>query len=60
LPIEKASWADWDTWDRLVFVRDGRLFAAPLSSFTLRAEELFDFNPFYPHELAAPDWAKRW
>lgn len=58
IPIENASWADWDSPDRLVFVRQGRLFAATLDGTDLHAEELFDFNPMTPCQVETPDWAK--
>jgi hypothetical protein len=60
IPLDEASWADWDTWERLVFVRQGRLFAATVSGSELKAEELFDFNPLRPRQITPPDWAQRW
>jgi hypothetical protein len=60
IPIEGAAWADWDSWNRLVFVRDGQLFAASVSVSDLKAQTLFDFNPLKPRQIATPDWARRW
>ncbi|MGI9414604.1 MAG: hypothetical protein ACR2PM_13095 [Hyphomicrobiales bacterium] len=58
MPIERASWAEWDTWDRLVFVRNGCLFGATLSGTDLHAEQLIDFNPMTPPKIETQDWAK--
>ncbi len=60
IPIDGAAWADWDTWERLVFVRDGRLFAATLTAAGLQARELYDFNPLQPRQLPPPRWAQQW
>ncbi|MDH3688803.1 MAG: hypothetical protein OEU36_04895 [Gammaproteobacteria bacterium] len=60
VPLEHATWADWECWDRLVFVRDGRLFAASLDGTSLTAIELFDFNPNEPQQVETPNWARRW
>lgn len=60
IPMPEVAWADWDDWERLVFVRDGKLFRATLEASQIRETELFDFNPLQPRELAPPDWARRW
>lgn len=59
--IQRASWADWDQQDRLVFARDGKIFAGLLDdSGRLIEKELMDFNLSKPESLAAPEWAKKW
>lgn len=60
IPIEDATWTDWDDWARLVYVLDGKLFAATLAENRLHSTELFDFNPSRPVRTAAPGWARRW
>ena len=60
IPIPDAAWVDWDTWDRLVIARDGKLFAATIADTGLEEVELFDFNPLKPEEVPPPDWARRW
>jgi hypothetical protein len=60
IPLEGVSWADWDTWERLVFVRGGRLFSATIEGADIRPLELFDFNPFKPRPLAPAGWAQGW
>lgn len=59
--IAKASWVDWDQQGRLVFARDGKIFAAETKSGGRLAESLlFDLNPLKPKPLAAPEWATKW
>lgn len=60
IPLEGASWADWDGGRRLVLVRDGRLFAAQLQGAELVERELLDLNPLQPRQLVAPGWARQW
>lgn len=60
IPLPEVTWADWDSWERLVFVRKGMLFAAQLSGAQLEERLLFDFNPLQPEEVAPPDWARKW
>lgn len=60
VPLDAATWADWDRAVRLVFVRDGRLLAAhPADGFT-NETVLIDLNPMQPQEVTPPDWARRW
>lgn len=59
-PIEGATWADWDHQDRLVFARQGRLYASSGSALGTAAEMLADFNQQRPYELSAPKWAEEW
>jgi len=60
LPIPDARWADWDQQGRLVFAREGRLFAGEISGDELVTRELTDFNAGEPRSIEAPDWAKQW
>lgn len=60
LPLPGVTWADWDSWERLVLVRDGCLIAARLAGMRLEEQVLYDFNPLRPEEVATPDWARRW
>jgi len=59
-PLEGATWADWDHQDRLVFARQGRLYASSGSASGAATEMLADFNQQRPYELSAPKWAEAW
>ncbi|MEO7716133.1 MAG: hypothetical protein ABIY70_08015 [Capsulimonas sp.] len=59
--IPGAVWADWDHAHRLVFAREGKLFAiAPEEIATGEPRELIDLNPNTPAPMDPPDWAKVW
>ena len=60
-PLAGAAWADWDQSGRLVFAREGRLFALAAEDIG-RGEprELVDLNGHKPEPVEAPEWAKRW
>ena len=59
--IERASWVDWDQQGRLVFARDGKIFAGEISSNCRMREKLIaDLNPNKPESKAPPEWATRW
>ncbi|HEU4414240.1 MAG TPA: hypothetical protein VFT65_05605 [Candidatus Angelobacter sp.] len=59
--LDRASWADWDQRGRLVFARDGKVFAGHLSEDgPVLERELIDLNPSKPIALPAPDWASQW
>ncbi len=60
VPIEGATWADWDRNGRLVFVREGQLFAVEPDMSITDAKLLRDFNDQKPEPMEAPDWAKQW
>jgi hypothetical protein len=60
IPLPEVTWADWDSLDRLVFVRNGMLLAGWLEGVHLEERPLFDFNPLRPEEVAPPDWARKW
>ncbi len=59
--IKRASWADWDQQGRLVFARDGKVFAASIRENGNLAEELLiDLNPSKPDPQPPPEWATKW
>jgi hypothetical protein len=57
LPLEDATWADWDRRGRLVVARGGKLLAGPPGG-PLR--ELADCNAQSPEPAPAPGWARTW
>jgi hypothetical protein len=60
-PLDRVTFAEWDGAERLVFVRQGKLYEARIAGRSLGPEaELYDFNPLSPEEVTTPDWAKRW
>lgn len=58
--IEDATWADWDSRDRLVFVREGKLCSGKLGESNLIERELIDLNPMRPEQIKPPPWARQW
>lgn len=59
--IDRASWVDWDQRGRLVFARDGKIFAASISpGCHLAEEQLADLNPSRPEVVPPPEWATKW
>lgn len=61
IPIQNAVWADWDHLGRLVFARDGKLFATDiLADGKLIERQLADFNDLLPQSLEAPFGARSW
>jgi hypothetical protein len=58
--LEGAAWADWDRRGRLVFARDGRIFAADAERPAADPRELIDLNRMTPEPLPAPGAARRW
>ena len=60
-PLDGATWAEWDDWDHVVLVKQGRLLRAAVGPDGMgEARELFDFNPLRPVSAPAPDWARKW
>lgn len=59
-PIANAEWADIDKAGRIVFARDGKLFAASIDGGALVERELADFNANRFEPVEAPAWAKEW
>ena len=61
LPIDNAEWADWDHRGRLVFTRQGKLFAGELDATGgMTPRELADFNADTFEPKVAPAWAREW
>jgi hypothetical protein len=59
--IDRASWVDWDQQGRLVFARDGKIFAGDIDKEGHLVErELTDLNSSKPEPIPAPDWAVNW
>lgn len=59
--IKRASWVDWDQQGRLVFARDGAVFAASIKDTgNLTEELLIDLKSFEPDPQPAPEWATKW
>jgi hypothetical protein len=60
LPVPGASWADWDQSGRLVFVREGKLYAARVEGTRFVERELIDLNGNEPTRVPPPAEATRW
>jgi hypothetical protein len=59
--IESASWVDWDQHGRLVFARDGKIFAASIKDNSNLVERLLvDLNPSKPKPVPPQEWATKW
>lgn len=58
--LARVEWADFDQSGRLVFVRDGRLFAGERTQSGFEEREIADFNANKPEPVAAPEWARKW
>lgn len=58
--IQGAEWADWDQRGRLVYAKDGQLFADDLSQPSLTPRLIADLNDMRPEPLVPPAWAKQW
>jgi hypothetical protein len=59
--VKGANWADWDQRGRLVFARDGKLFAARVDHpRELAVRELANFNEERPEPMEASPAARRW
>lgn len=57
---DNVHWANWDQRNRLVFARDGKLFAGSFQQGTFKERELADFNSHQFEPVIAPDWAQKW
>ncbi len=58
LNFVSATWMDWDQQGRLVFTKEGRLYASPADN--LEPKIIGDFNSDEITEIIAPDWAREW
>ena len=59
-PLNNVDWADIDHKQRLIFTRQGQLYAAEILPDGLRETQLADFSEDQPTELPPPAWAKQW
>lgn len=61
IPLEEATWADWDKRGRLVYAKQGKLFTAEITdSGKFVPTELADFNLSKPRRTKSPEWARKW
>jgi len=60
VPLVGATWAEWDQRGRLVFAREGQLYATSATEPRDEAIMRADFNDQRPYDLPAPDWARTW
>lgn len=60
IPLEGANWADWDQRGRLVYTRDGQIFAQEPQHIGTFARPLADFNDQKFESISPPEWATRW
>lgn len=59
--LDDVGFASWDQRGRLVFVRDGKLFAGHATDDNEPAvDELADFNSQTPYTIESPEWARSW
>lgn len=59
--IQGAVWADWDKRGRLVYAKQGKLFAVDIGHPNeTRSQELADFNSSRPRRTKPPHWAQKW
>lgn len=55
-----AEWADWDRQGRLIYTRQGCVYAAWPDRFPAETTCLIDLTDRSPHPQPAPLWARRW
>jgi hypothetical protein len=61
LLLKDVHWADLDQRGRLVYAKEGKLFAAvSRRGVEIEASELVDFNSSRPEKTKSPDWARHW
>jgi hypothetical protein len=61
IPIEGASWVDWDQRGRLIIARRGKVYVGQLTQGGLIEEqELIDLCGGKPTPMASPEWANIW
>ncbi|HVO42212.1 MAG TPA: hypothetical protein VMT34_06305 [Aggregatilineales bacterium] len=58
--INSETWADWDQQGRLVYARDGALFAGELANGRIVERQIADFNSQKPQLIKSPEWARVW
>ncbi len=60
IPIDADQWADWDQQGRLVYVKNGCLYAGKIADTTIETQLLADFSAQKPEPVPPPEWAKTW
>jgi hypothetical protein len=58
--IEQAEWADWGPNGRLLFTRQGQVWASLPERFPQEATVLLDLNARRPNAKPSPAWARHW
>jgi hypothetical protein len=58
--LEGANWADWDQRGRVIYARDGQIFAQEPEQIGTFARPLADFNEQKFESIVTPDWAAQW
>jgi hypothetical protein len=59
--VSGADWVDWDHAGRLIVLRGGKVFAAPVSGSKIgNLSELIDLTADRPAERDTPRWAEVW
>jgi hypothetical protein len=59
--MDRVSWVDWDQNGRLVFARDGSIFAGNIDGKSeITERKLIDLNDSTPDAFLAPSWASQW
>ncbi|MEO5951506.1 MAG: hypothetical protein ABIQ44_03470 [Chloroflexia bacterium] len=58
--LGSATWLDFDQRGRIVFGREGKLFAIPRGGSFDEVAELADFNEHQIEHIVAPEWALSW
>lgn len=60
LQLEDVVWADWDLQGRLIFAREGQLFASKTAEEPGEVKMIADFHTNKPAKILAPEWATHW
>lgn len=60
IPLEQVTWEEWDQQGRLIFAREGKLWAGEIAGSHMQPRLIADFNANRPAGLLPPAWAKRW
>jgi hypothetical protein len=59
--MDRVSWTDWDQNGRLVFARDGSIFAGYIDgNGDITERKLIDLNDSKPNAFRTPSWASQW
>ena len=60
LQLEEVEWANWDQQGRLIFAREGQLFASKTAEEPVEVKMIADFYANKPTKILAPEWAIHW